>query len=815
MGGCYCSRNLLTPLVHSILTVVFNYTELLSKALPQTSASTAFSTAMLIYREFLKNVYKKAPIPSDKKFPPTPSKKYIPLVVAVKAEEVKDYHSLMGHTLPSDIDLLLVNKTKVAIEEILSSDGPENSKLVFVEGAPGIGKSTFAWELCRMWENSSCFKEYNLAVLLRLREEKVQAITDIKDLFHLHTWTADSEVKKSLVHEIIHKQGDGLLFILDGFDELPGHLQKKGCIIDLISGTILPKSTIVVTSRPSATAELLNCCRPQIDKHIEILGFTKEKVEQYASSVFSSEELTTKFMEYISACNPAISSLMYIPLNVAIFTEIFRDCGSLQQSLTKLYTELCLTVLNRHLPISVKGFDNLPEDLYTQFLELSRIAFEGFCDDKIIIHSSVSNHFGFMNEVVALYGGGEVSYNFLHLTVQEFFAAFYMSKHDECLKTLAQYVNNKRWNMVWRFYAGLTKFEDFAGHVDFFTNQEALFIQCLYEAETIEHFNVNFNLPPDITTPAIDHNAFDMYALGYCISKIAEGLSWNIWISNGFFENFIDGLKANQVNQGFVVVSTIKRLQIEHCEIDFAHFSPSLFSKVSILDLIACSLSNLQQYIPHLISLCKLDVSHSEMTAHGLLEILIALSPTECKVTALSIVDTDFCALSKKAPEKYFTALKNLIDPLNSGRLKELQIGDTCDFDNEGVLQLVSGQTSLNSLRLNHPCSLTHLFGNACLTKLHINTNFSISHGNHVKDLITIMKTNQSLTHLLISSFDVKCPDHKKYLKALVSPLQSNKTLLSLEFGVYAAAGETEDNVITYAEENITRSFDERFKWTI
>ena len=471
--------------------------------------------------------------------------------------------------------------------------------------------------------------------------------------------------------------------------------------------------------------------------------------------------------------------------------------------------------MNRHLPISVKGLDNLPEDLYTQFLELSRIAFEGFCDDKIIFHSSVSNHFGFMNEVVALYGGGEVSYNFLHLTVQEFFAAFYMSKHDECLKTLAQYVDNKRWNMVWRFYAGLTKFKDFSGQAEFFANQEALFVECLYEAETIEHFITKFNLPQDIRTPAIDHTPFDMYALGYCISKIAKGLSWNIWISNGFFEKFIDGLKANQVNQDHVIVSTMTRLHIENCGIDFTQFRTSLFAKVSVLELIGCSLSNLQQHIPCLTSLCKLDISHSRVTEQGLLEILIALSHSECKVTTLSIVDTDFCALSKEAPENYFTALKNLIDPLSSRRLKELQIGDTYELCNDEVLQLVSGRSSLNSLRLNRPYSLTHLFGNVCLSRLHINTNFSTSHGKHVvADLITIMKTNQSLTHLLISSFDVKCPDHKKYLKALVSPLQSNKTLLSLEFGVYAAAGETEDNVITYAEKNITRSFDERIKWT-
>ncbi len=220
-----------------------------------------------------------------------------------------------------------------------------------MEGAPGIGKSTLAWEHCRKWEEFSCMQQYSLVVLLRLREQGVQGIANVGDLFY----TSDDEEKKCLLEEVKKTQGSGILFILDGFDELPRTLQQESFILDLIKGKCLPASTVLVTSRPSATAQLLTSCRPRIQKHIEILGFTQESVEAYASSVFSSEpERLEKFKAYISAFdNPAINSLMYIPLNAAITVQMYCDYKSdsfLPHTLTELYTQLAMPHLLKQVP---------------------------------------------------------------------------------------------------------------------------------------------------------------------------------------------------------------------------------------------------------------------------------------------------------------------------------------------------------------------------------------------------------------------------------------------------------------------------------
>ena len=76
---------------------------------------------------------------------------------------------------------------------------------------------------------------------------------------------------------------------------------------------------------------------------------------------------------------------MYVPLNAAIIVEIYRNSKSdslLPHTLTQLYTQLCLTILNRYLKvhhpsIMADKFEDLPEELYQQFLHLSKVAFEG------------------------------------------------------------------------------------------------------------------------------------------------------------------------------------------------------------------------------------------------------------------------------------------------------------------------------------------------------------------------------------------------------------------------------------------------------
>ena len=769
------------------------YVDTFSSA-PTSNCPPAPSSAISHYREYLESVYENSSISPGKKWPPTPSTEFITLAVVEGQAHCRDEY--VGHILQGNIKQVLNNRKEISIEEILVADKGQKKppRLVLVEGAPGIGKSTLAWELCRKY-----MRQYSLVVLLRLREVKVQNISNISQLFCQY----ESTDKKSLVEEVAKSQGRDMLFILDGFDELPKTLQEESFLLDLMRGHVLTKSTVVVTSRPSATAELLTSCRP---KHIEILGFTQESVEAYASCVFSSEpEKLTKFKAYISASeNPAINSLMYVPLNAAIIVLIYSDCKSdslLPHTLTELYTQFCLTILNRYLKINypsvqVDKFEDLPADLYQQFLHMSQVAFEGIENEEVIFHTVPSRlvHFGFLDAVSALYGGGRVSYNFLHLTIQEFFAAYYISHlGSDGLEVIKKHGEDKRWNVVWRFVAGLTKFKGYMGHMDSLFNMlniiqhhlatlylKLFFIQCLFEAQTMDYFSSLFRTSHTTAhVVAYGGTALDLYALGYCVANFHTGVPWNLGISQ-HLTPFLCGLKTNVPSVG--VITRLHLCDSPDVDVRALPLNDLIVLKLQGLSLTDADLIPLSEHIPHMTNLNELVMKENQVPKDGLLKILQQLSNSN--VTTLNITRTGVCSSLKDSPHDYYSAIKALICP-PSGRLEKLHVGDE-GGDDDTLAGLVSGPSSLKTLVLYYPNLSAHvpyLVNNTCLTTLRIKTAETVDIIRHV---VTIVEHNKTLQHLEFGPCSVRDIDS---LRTLVGALSSNDTLKSILVGISNIGG--------------------------
>ena len=453
--------------------------------------------------DYIKTIYRQSDIQNDLnviKWPPTPSKLFINLAcidwrTVVTQREADELTRAMVED--GNVDVIMKKKTPIEFSDIVKNLPDTGSKkIILVEGAPGVGKSTFAWEFCRRWEREEIAQQYRLVLLLRLRDERISKAQNLRDLLYYPEGSVGDAVKEDLIATF----GDKCLIILEGFDELPDSCRTESSIfLQLINGQLLPKATILVTSRPWAASALLDMYKHRIYQHIEILGFTEYHIEQYVRSVFEDEDESENgmlkekdiekemkkgkniedIMTYI-ATYPQIKACMYIPLNSAIVVSVYQESKAgrciLPKTLTELYYALTQTLLLRYLrghPVHkkirhIQSFENdLPQEVYEQLLEISDIAYNGICtdwgDSVQLIYSDLPPTFetlGLMQSVSQMYitQGVTVSHNFLHLTVQEFLAALHISNMppEEQLKHFKRHKEG-RFRVVLKFLAGLTK----------------------------------------------------------------------------------------------------------------------------------------------------------------------------------------------------------------------------------------------------------------------------------------------------------------------------------------------------------------------
>ena len=335
------------------------------------------------------------------------------------------------------------------LKPVSQSQTAESSKkpvrFILVEGPPGIGKSTLAWEVCRRWDEIESLRDYHTVVLLKLREKWVLNATSLSDLLRYPFYP---EFSNNIAKELLQSQGEKLLFVLDGFDEVSHSFHENSVIKSILSKQILSECTIILTTRPVAKVTLESICQPRVDKHVEIIGFTEEERVRYITEVFSKEpELQVNFLRYMFLV-PHIKSMMYIPLNCAIIAQVYYESQSshhlaIPRTRTQLYKVFTHSLLVRHMKMKQSNCEyisRLPEGLDEEhmrhFKALAKFAFDsyhkGYSRKVTFFKEDIPEglvHFGFMNESTEMYSGKgvEQTFSFLILSLQEYLAAWHLA----------------------------------------------------------------------------------------------------------------------------------------------------------------------------------------------------------------------------------------------------------------------------------------------------------------------------------------------------------------------------------------------------
>ena len=262
-----------------------------------------------------------------------------------------DKNEMIMDRLHGHVDSIQKKKTKLNFSNVCKCEDGSVAHSVLVEGAPGVGKTTFAFELCKQWARGEILQEWGVVVIIKLRDQRTRTALTINDLLY----HPDPEIRQA-VTELVRQDGKGMLLILDGYDELTTKQRESGSVVQcLMSRELLCRATLMVTSRPLATRTLDSKFWHSIDQHIEVLGFTDKNVVEYINSACGDKpELVEDFKEYLSS-HPFSSSLMFNPLQCAIVTDLYRshwqcgDKGFAPKTLTELYTGLVHTLLLRYL----------------------------------------------------------------------------------------------------------------------------------------------------------------------------------------------------------------------------------------------------------------------------------------------------------------------------------------------------------------------------------------------------------------------------------------------------------------------------------
>ena len=351
---------------------------------------------------------------------------------------------------------------------------------ILIEGHAGIGKTTLVKQICIQWAEGKLLASDKLVLLLLLRDPNVQKITSEHKLIE-HFTKSTSKVEQ-LYSYLEDNHGADITLIIDGFDELSTQLRHRSFFRELIEKRCLPKARIVVTSRPSASA----CLHQVVDRRMEILGFEQSSKNQYVIEALQDhpskvEKLQRHFQQY-----PNIDAICYIPLIMSIIVFLCMcQPDELPPTATKMYESFILHTSCHYLKrvgkipkdLIIKKLEQFPQVVYKALQQLEKTAFDGLVEDKIVftveeLPKDDPTCYGLLQSTEC-YSAEEIgtptqSFNFLHLGIQEYFAAKYVTTlpEDEVYTLLKKsfivterYTDSKsvRLSNMWILYCGITR----------------------------------------------------------------------------------------------------------------------------------------------------------------------------------------------------------------------------------------------------------------------------------------------------------------------------------------------------------------------
>ena len=603
-------------------------------------------------------------------------------------------------------------------EDILDED----HKNVLVVGRPGIGKTSLSTKVLRLWASDEAFNaDFNVVFLVKFRRFNDGAKLSLRELL------ASAETIQRLdnsVWEFVQNESSKVLLIFDGLDEYSrkeeintqedykNDVEEKMPVSvlykKLAAGELLRGASILATTRPTAVKYVAHV---KFQRTVEIRGFTSENVEEYVEKFTRGYPgAKEKILGHIKS-NVNLFSLSYIPVNCflichCLLQSILCESSQLPTRMTDIYQMTVKMILFNHMHDSegfsrkeleklksthmYEPFENFPEELQKIFNKVGEIAFKGIEEGRLLFESSEVSGLedcGLLHKLPDLKPKAWIyprksQFCFIHLTMQEFFAAKHLvntKTKEETERFVSDHIKHGKWQVVLQFVAGLLiNSRDIfiklfpkpsKGEWPVTGKDQDLAVQlckCLYEINDEQQLVLQNKIEKkskvvDFTDCSLA--PIDVAAVLHFLENAEKVLSINLYY------NQLGDLGANEVKT-FIVnrERKVKKLDLGYNNLtdnaakDFAEALEHSNCKLEILDLSGNNFTDnaakdFARALEH--SNCKLKtlgLSQNNFTDNAAKAFAAALEHSNCTLEKLSLPKNNF---TDKAAKAFATALEH------------------------------------------------------------------------------------------------------------------------------------------------------------
>ena len=348
-------------------------------------------------------------------------------------------------------------------------EGEQPIKRILVEGGAGMGKTTLCTSLTKGWANGKLFQKYDVLLLIPLGQKEVALAASLLQLIEALKLEVNSQ---EMVSYIQGKNGSGVVVIADGWNSLDESERREGSFFhELLFGSLLSLASVVVTSRPTASATLHK--GNSVDRFIETCGFNRGSIQDYVKHKFAGDQHGSAYADGLLKRiddNPALLRMCSVPITCTKVCLLWHTKSSerpFPSRITELCTKIILNILNykcHEMGVSISSMtdiDDLPKHIQESWWRLCKLAYLTIEKSKIDLTVFDSFQYGIMTFGFVEYSNtdeGSVSVDFVHPTSHECLAALHIVKQlaDGQLQNLNDIsLACRQAPIFWKYFFGL------------------------------------------------------------------------------------------------------------------------------------------------------------------------------------------------------------------------------------------------------------------------------------------------------------------------------------------------------------------------